>query len=139
MTIGRCIGHAGLLDDDWATRTTNLGRIYTDIGFQQLGVVEAAKSLSLDPANYSAHRLLSDSYLGLTRYHIARGSELLQSRLRQPTSSNPVRPSRSASDMRIAGFAGPADAGFNEFSPLFESNRVRLLASAFWRESRHLG
>ncbi|MGH8601399.1 MAG: TonB-dependent receptor domain-containing protein, partial [Gammaproteobacteria bacterium] len=58
-------------------------------------------------------------------------SELLQSRLLQPVTSNPVRPSRSASDIRIAGFAGPADAGFNEFSPLFERNRVRLLTSAF--------
>ncbi len=120
-----------LLDDDWATRTTNLGRIYTDIGFQQLAVVESAKSLSLNPANYSAHRLLSDSYLGLARHEIARGSELLQSRILQPVTSNPVRPSRSASDIRIAGFAGPADAGFNEFSPLFERNRVRLLTSAF--------
>ena len=120
-----------LLDDDLATRSTNLGRIYTDLGFQQLAVVESAKSLSLDPANHSAHRLLSDSYLGLTRHEIARGSELLQSRLLQPVTSNPVRPSRSASDIRIAGSGGPADAGFNEFSPLFERNRVRLLASAF--------
>lgn len=120
-----------LLDDDRATRNTSLGRIYTDLGFQQLAVVESAKSLSLDPANHSAHRLLSDSYLGLTQHEIARGSELLQSRLLQPITSNPVRPSRSASDIRIAGSAGPADAGFNEFSPLFERNRVRLLASAF--------
>ncbi|MGH8525521.1 MAG: TonB-dependent receptor domain-containing protein, partial [Gammaproteobacteria bacterium] len=102
-----------------------------DLGFQQLAVVESAKSLSLDPANHSAHRLLSDSYSGLTRHEIARGSELLQSRLLQPITSNPVRPSRSASDIRIAGSAGPADAGFNEFSPLFERNRVRLLTSGF--------
>ncbi|MGH8491447.1 MAG: TonB-dependent receptor domain-containing protein [Gammaproteobacteria bacterium] len=120
-----------LLDDDLATRNTSLGRIYTDLGFQQLAVVESAKSLSLDPANHSAHRLLSDSYSGLTRHEIARGSELLQSRLLQPITSNPVRPSRSASDIRIAGSAGPADAGFNEFSPLFERDRVRLLTSAF--------
>ncbi|MDQ3566147.1 MAG: TonB-dependent receptor [Pseudomonadota bacterium] len=120
-----------LLDEDLATRNTSLGRIYTDLGFQQLAVVESAKSLSLDPANHSAHRLLSDSYLGLTRHEIARGSELLQSRLLQPITSNPVRPSRSASDIRIAGGAGLADAGFNEFSPLFERNRVRLLTSAF--------
>lgn len=120
-----------LLDDDRATRNTSLGRIYTDLGFQQLAVVESAKSLSLDPANHSAHRLLSDSYAGLTRHEIARGSELFQSRLLQPITSNPVRPSRSASDIRIAGSAGPADAGFNEFSPLFERDRVRFLTSAF--------
>ena len=38
-----------LLDDDLAARGAALGRIYTDIGFQQLAVVEAAKSLSLNP------------------------------------------------------------------------------------------
>jgi tetratricopeptide (TPR) repeat protein len=120
-----------LLDEDLATRNTSLGRLYTDLGFQQLAVVETSKSLSLDPANHTAHRLLSDSYLGLSRHEIAKGSELLQSRLLQPVTSNPVRPSRGASDIRIGGGMGLLSVGFNEFSPLFERNRARLLTSAF--------
>ena len=120
-----------LLDDDRATRNTSLGRIYTDLGFHQPAVVESAKSLGLDPANYSAHRLLSDTYVGLPRFELARGSELLQSRLLQPVTSNPVRPSRSASDLTIFPGSGFADTGFNEFSPLFERNRARFLTSAF--------
>jgi len=120
-----------LLDEDLATRSTSLGRIYTDLGFEQVGLVEATKSLGLDPAEDSAHRLLSDTYVGLPRHDLARGSELLQAQLLQPINSNPVRPSRAASAFNIAAGAGPSNAGFNEFSPLFERNRWRLLTSVF--------
>lgn len=120
-----------LLDRDLATRSTSLGRIYSDLGFEQVGLIEASKSLSLDPAEDSAHRLLSDTYVGLPRHDLARGSELLQAQLLQPINSNPVRPSRAASAFNIAAGAGPSDAGFNEFSPLFERNRWRLLTSVF--------
>jgi len=87
--------------------------------------------LGLDPAEDSAHRLLSDTYVGLPRHDLARGSEFLQAQLLQPINSNPVRPSRAASAFNIAAGAGPSDAGFNEFSPLFERNRWRLLTSVF--------
>ncbi|MCA1852657.1 MAG: TonB-dependent receptor, partial [Beggiatoa sp.] len=120
-----------LLDEDLATRSTRLGRIYTDLGFEQSGLVEATKSLGPDLAEDSAHRLLSDTYVGLPRHDLARGSELLQAQLPQPINSNPVRPSRAASAFNIAAGAGPSDAGFNEFSPLFERNRWRLLTSVF--------
>jgi tetratricopeptide (TPR) repeat protein len=56
-----------LLDEDAATRGASLARIYDDLDFQQLGVNEAAKSLALDPGNASAHRFLSDLYLGAPR------------------------------------------------------------------------
>ena len=45
-----------LLDQDQAARGTSLARIYNDLGFQQLGINEATKSLSLDPSNAGAHR-----------------------------------------------------------------------------------
>ena len=51
-----------LLDEDLAARSANLGRIYNDLGFQQLALVEGWKSVNTDPANYSAHRFLADSY-----------------------------------------------------------------------------
>ena len=56
-----------------AARGTSLARIYDDLGFEQLGVNEATKSLSLDPANAAAHRFLSDIYSRLRRAEIARG------------------------------------------------------------------
>ena len=40
-----------LLDQDRAARGTSLARIYNDLGFEQLGINEATKSLSLDPGN----------------------------------------------------------------------------------------
>ncbi|MGH9338233.1 MAG: TonB-dependent receptor domain-containing protein [Acidobacteriota bacterium] len=119
------------LDEDRATRSTSLGRIYTDLGFELLAVIEASESISIDPANHSAHRFLSDTYLGIPRQEVARGSELLQAQLLQPINSNPVRPSRSESELNIVGGPGPADIGFNEFTPLFERNRARGLTSVF--------
>ena len=70
-----------LLDEDLAARGAALGRIYREQGFQQLALVEGWKSLSQDPTDYTAHRLLSDSYSVLPRHEIARVSELLQSQL----------------------------------------------------------
>ncbi|HEX9595705.1 MAG TPA: tetratricopeptide repeat protein, partial [Anaerolineales bacterium] len=72
-----------LLDSDLAARGAALGRIYNELGFQQLALAEAWQSLSVDPANYSAHRFLADSYAALPRHEIARVSELLQSQLLQ--------------------------------------------------------
>ncbi len=73
-----------LLDADLAARSASLARIYSDLGFQQLALVEGWKSVNTDPTNFSAHRFLADSYSVLPRHEIARVSELLQSQLLQP-------------------------------------------------------
>jgi len=36
-----------------------LARIYDNLGFEERALMEAAKSLSFDPASHSAHRFLS--------------------------------------------------------------------------------
>ncbi|MBA2352379.1 MAG: FecR domain-containing protein, partial [Burkholderiales bacterium] len=118
-----------LLDQDRATRDTSLARVYDDLRFDQLALVEASKSLSLDPANHSAHRFLSDAFARTPRHEIARVSELLQSQLLQPLNVNPVQPRLAAPDLNIVTGAGPAEAAFNEFHPLFERNRPQLVAS----------
>ncbi len=61
-----------LLDQDRAARGASLARIYNDLGFEQLGINEATKSLSLDPSNAGAHRFLSDVYATQPRSEIAR-------------------------------------------------------------------
>jgi hypothetical protein len=91
--------------------------------------VEGAKSLDTDPANYSAHRFLADSYSGLPRRDIARVSELLQAQLLQPLNVNPVQPSLAQKTLSIPESAGPSSASFNEFNPLFLRNRIALQAS----------
>ena len=118
-----------LLDDDLAARSASLGRIYDDLGFQQLALVEGWKSVTTDPANYSAHRFLADSYAVLPRHEIARVSELLQSQLLQPLNVNPAQPSLAQKNLSILEGAGPSSQSFNEFNPLFLRNRLALQAS----------
>jgi tetratricopeptide (TPR) repeat protein len=120
-----------LLDKDRAARGTSLARAYNDLGFKQLGVNQSTESLAIDPANASAHRFLSDSYQGQRRVEIARVSELLQAQLMQDININPIQPSVSATNLNIITLGGPAGAGFNEFTPLFERNKTQFNISAF--------
>ncbi len=128
-----------LLDDDLAVRSASLGRIFSDLGFQQLALVEGWKSVNTDPANYSAHRFLADSYASLPRHEIARVSELLQSQLLQPNNINPVQPSLAQSNLFILEGAGPSAPSFNEFNPLFNRNRFALQASGVVGNNDTLG
>ena len=118
-----------LLDDDLATRSASLGRIYQDLGFEQLALAEGWKSVAHQPGNYSAHRFLSDSYRKLPRHEIARVSELLKSQLLQPLNINPVQPQLGKSDLAILESAGPGQAALNEYNSLFLRNRLALQAS----------
>ncbi|MCP3877696.1 MAG: TonB-dependent receptor [Sulfitobacter sp.] len=121
-----------LLDQDRAARGTSQARIYKDLGFNQLGVNAATRSMTQDPGNASAHRFLSDAYRDTTeRTETARVSELLQSQMLQDVNINPVQPSVSATNLNIVTSGGPAEAGFNEFTPLFERNQLRADITGF--------
>ncbi len=115
------------LDSDRAVRGVTQARVYDDLGFQQLAVVESAKSLAFDPSNHSALRFLSDSFAARPRHEVARASALLQSQLLQPINTNPVQPQNAEIDLNIITGAGPAEAAFNEFTPMFERNGHRLI------------
>ena len=128
-----------LLDEDLAARSASLARIYSDLGFQQLALVEGYKSLNTDPANYSAHRLLADSYAALPRHEIARVSELLQSQLLQPINVTPIQPQLAETDVLVLEGAGPGALSFNEFNPLFLRNRFVLQASGLVGSNDTLG
>jgi len=118
-----------LLDSDLASRSSSLARIYNNLGFQQLGLVEGWKSVNTDPGNFSAHRFLADSYATLPRHEIARVSELLQSQLLQPINITPIQPQLAESNLSILEGAGPSSPSFNEFNPLFQRNRMALQAN----------
>jgi tetratricopeptide (TPR) repeat protein len=115
-----------LLDQDLAARSASLSRIYRDLGFEQLALAEGWKSVALDPADHSAHRLLADLYSDLPRHEIARVNELLQSQLLQPLNLNPIQPQLAESNLGILGAAGPSEPALNEFNPLFTRNRLAL-------------
>ena len=118
-----------LLDEDLAARSAALGRIYNDLSFQHLALTEGYKSLNADPTNYSAHRLLADSYSSKPRHEIARISELLQSQLFQPLNLTPIQAHLAESETSFSTTAGPAGISFNELNPLFTRNRFALQAN----------
>ena len=119
-----------LLDEDRAVRTASLARIYDDLGFERLAVIEASKSLSEDPLNHSAHRFLADAYERRQRYEIARVSELLQAQLLQPLNMSPVQPRLAFTDLNSLSISGFSEATLNEYSLLFERDRPLLTISA---------
>lgn len=124
-----------LLDSDLAARSASLGRIYSDLGFQQLALVEGWKSVNIDPTNYSAHRFLADSYAALPRHEIARVSELLQSQLLQPINLTPIQPRLAESNLFLISAGGPGALSFNEFNPLFNRNGYAIQASGLAGEN----
>ena len=128
-----------LLDEDLAARSASLGRIYNDLGFQQLGLVEGWKSVNADSSNYSAHRLLADNYAALPRHEIARVSELLQAQLLQPINVTPMQPQLAESNLLIFDGLGPQSPSFNEFNPLFARNRFALQASGIYGSNNTWG
>jgi len=118
-----------LLDADLASRSASLGRIYTDLGFQDLGLVEGWNSVNTDPSNYSAHRLLADNYAALPRHEIARVSELFQSQMLQPLNTTPIQPRLGESNLLLIAGGGPASLSFNEFNPLFSRDGLNAQGS----------
>lgn len=129
-----------LLDSDRAARGTSLARVHKDLGFDQLAINTAAASMAFDPGNASAHRFLSDAYRdGVERVEISRVSELLQAQLLQDVNINPIQPSLSSTNLNIATTGGAAEAGFNEFTSLFERNQGKIDASGFGGTNDSLG
>jgi tetratricopeptide (TPR) repeat protein len=119
-----------LLDSDLAARSASLARVYADLGFQELALVEGWKSVNTDPSNFSAHRFLADSYSVLPRHEIARVSELLQSQLLQPLNMTPIQPQLAESNLFLISAGGPGALSFNEFNPLFNRNGITAQAGS---------
>ncbi len=115
-----------LLDSDLAARSASLGRIYSDLGFQQLGLVEGWSSVNIDPTNFSAHRLLADNYASQRRHEIARVSELYQSQMMQPLNTTPIQPRLAESNLFLISAQGPSTLAYNEFNALFNRDQVNV-------------
>jgi tetratricopeptide (TPR) repeat protein len=110
------------LDEDLAVRSAALGRTYRDLGFERLALVDGWRSVQRDPADFSGHRLLADTYSTLPRHQIARVNELFQSQLLQPLNVTAIPPQLGESNLFILDSAGPADLAYNEFNPLLAGN-----------------
>ena len=123
------------LDSDMAARSASQARIYSDLGFQQLALVEGWKSVNTDPTNFSAHRFLADSYSVLPRHEIARVSELFQSQLLQPLNMTPIQPTLGESNLFLISGLGSGALGFNEFNPIFSRNGITFQPSGLAGEN----
>jgi Tfp pilus assembly protein PilF len=127
------------LDSDEAARSSSLARIYSDLGFQELALVEGWKSVNTDPTNHSAHRFLADSYASRPRHEIARVSELLQSQLLQPQNITPIQPRLAESNLFLISSSGAANLSFNEFNPIFNRNGASAQFSVLAGENDTIG
>jgi predicted Zn-dependent protease len=103
-----------LLDEDRAVRSTDLARIYNDLGFENLGLVSARLSADQSQSNYSSHLFLAGNYRALPGYASSFLSETLQARIYQPVGVNSVRRDSEA-----------ALVGLNEYTALFDRPRLR--------------
>ena len=124
---------SALLGQDSAARSATIAQIYTQLGLTDRALLEAGEALSIDPTSPGAHSFLWEIYSSMPRTEIARDSESLQFRLRQPLSQVPLDPLRPQSSplgsVRQSGFlagVGPSRASLNEYSSIFEHNGAAL-------------
>jgi Tfp pilus assembly protein PilF len=117
------------LDDDLATRSAGLARLYTELGFGQLALLDGWRAVQDDPASFAAHRLLADAYSTEPRHEIARVSELLVSQLLQPANVAPLKPQLGQQNLVLAQRLGPSPASFDELSSPVLANGLKLRAS----------
>ncbi len=113
-----------LLDQDRAVRSANLAAVYRSAGMPEVSIREAARSVTDDYANFSAHLFLANSYDALRdptrfnlRYETAWFNELLLANLLSPVGGTPL--SQHVSQQ--------------EFSRLFERNDLGLVSDTSYR------
>ena len=107
-----------MLDRDLAVRGAGLARVFTELGFDFVSRIESIKSISDDYGNYSAHRLLSDSYDSIQDVG-ARVSEERIADILSPLSFN------------IFNSIGES-AALGDYNALFDKKENREALSAVW-------
>ena len=110
-----------LLDQDRAVTSANLASVYRDAGMTDVSVREAARAVTDDYANDSAHLFLSDSYYNLLdptqfnlRYDTAWFNELLLANMLAP----------------VGGGRLSQEVSQQDYSKLFEADGLGLASSS---------
>ncbi len=113
-----------LLDEDRAVRGANLAKLYQDAGMSEVSVQAASQSVGFDPANYSAHLFLADSYESLRdparfnlRYETVWFNELLLANILSPVGGGRLSQGVSA----------------QEYSRLFDKDGLGIASSTVAR------
>jgi tetratricopeptide (TPR) repeat protein len=116
LNENRRVFRSGLLiEKDRAVQGVNLAGIYEDAGMLDVSAREAGRAVESDPANYSAHLFLGDTY----------------QRLRDPTRVNQRFETPAVTEYLLANLLSPVGAGTlaqsvsqNEYSKLFERDGI---------------
>ncbi len=113
-----------LLDQDRAVRSANLAGMYRDAGMTETSLGEAARAVTYDYANDSAHLFISDSF----------------NEVRDPTRFNLRHETVWFSELLLANLLAPVGAGrlsqavtAQEYSKLFEADGVGIASDTFAR------
>ncbi|PWT70594.1 MAG: hypothetical protein C5B46_09225 [Proteobacteria bacterium] len=128
-----------LLDQDRASREVNIARAYDQLGLTQPAIAAASSSLTVDPANSSAHRFLSDAYERSPRHEIGRASEVLQSELLQPQVLTPILPSSSFTNLNLLPTTLANPSWIDQQDALLERDGLRVIASGLVGNQETLG
>ncbi|MDB6033444.1 MAG: TonB-dependent receptor [Verrucomicrobiales bacterium] len=109
-----------LLDQDQGMRSANLALAYQDAGMSDWALQEAARSVVYDPANYSAHLFLGNSF----------------QLLRDPNGINQRFETPAVNEYLLAGLLAPPSGGIlaqsvsqQEYSRFFEKDGAGLSSS----------
>lgn len=110
-----------LLDEDRAVRSSGLASTYEDAGMDQVSAREAAKAVTYDFLNPSAHLFLADSY----------------NQLRDPTRFNLRYETVWFNELLLANLLAPVGAGrlsqevsAQEYTRMFQSDGLSLASSS---------
>jgi tetratricopeptide (TPR) repeat protein len=117
------------MDSDLATRSAGRGRIYRNLGFGRLALLEGWMSVNDDPSDFAGHRLLADMYSLLPRHQTARVNELYQAQLLEPATVTLTDPQLAEANLFLLNSVGPSDLSHSEFAPLINRDGVRFQGS----------
>jgi Tfp pilus assembly protein PilF len=125
-----------LLDEDRAVRSASLAAIYRDDGMIDVAVREAARAVSDDYANYSAHLFLANSFDSLRdptrfnlRYETVWFNELLLANLLSPVGAGTF--SQSISQQEYSRLFDVKTFGLTSSSEYRSDGQYREVASQF--------
>jgi tetratricopeptide (TPR) repeat protein len=123
LNDGRAVYRSSLLvDRDLAVRSAGLSRVFTELGFTEAARIEAIKSITEDYANFSAHRLLGDSYQSIIDAE-ANLSEKRMADLMAPLSFN------------LFNSLGES-ATLGDYNALFDKKETRQAVRVDWNSNR---
>src|SRR5690606_27489778 len=110
------------LDEDLHARSAGIGRLYSSLGFERLGLATAWRAMQEDPADYSGHRLAADLYARRPRHQLARVNEVHQAIFRQPLNVTPYQAQLNEANPFVFDVAGPGSLEFREYNSLLREN-----------------